>query len=185
MSEAVIKKTMFKGELSLFLVRGDEWTPLYKQRNMIVDQAADIMALAVTGRRRVDGMYVCFENSDVQKYIPNTDNDAEYYNPTPAVPDRSFVRVATLGDPVISSTDPALAGNKVAFLGVTDGSSELPGVPFLDSVSSIYHTALVSLDPDGQQSRDLIFSCADLDTPILKIAGAQLGVRWEITYNTA
>lgn len=176
-------KKWAKGEIELSWVKDGVWEPFHRQPNLVVYEAADIMAECVAGLRKIDGMYIAFENSDVTKYSPDVTNDASYYNPVTPVADRSFVRVTTLGEPIIETTDPNYGGNKITFLGVTDGSSFFPSVVLTDSVSVLYHSALVSMSNEGVQEDDMIFSCADFAIPVTKIAGSQLGVRWELTFN--
>ena len=175
-----------RGAIELSFVKDGVWTPFHRQSNLVVNNGCDIMAAAVAGLRTVNGMYICFENSDTTKYTAGEGNNAEYYNPATPVPDRSFVRVSTLGEPIIETSDgSAFEGNKITFLGVTDGSSFISGVPLTDSVSVLYHSALISTLENGEQADDYVFSCADFSTPVTKIAGSQLGVRWELVFNNA
>lgn len=176
-------KKWAKGEIELSWVKDGIWAPFHRQPNLVVYEAADIMAECVAGLRKINGMYIAFENANVTKYTPDVTNNAAYYNPAAPVDDRSFVRVTTLGEPIIETTDPEYGGNKITFLGVTDGSSFFPGVVLEDGVSILYHSALVSIDDKETQTDDMIFSCADFSIPVTKIAGSQLGVRWELTFN--
>jgi len=67
-------------------------------------------------------------------------------------------------------------------MGVSDGVSFFPGTPVLDETSVFYHSALVSTKEGEEQSDDMIFSCADFSTPVKKVAGAQLGMRWGLSF---
>lgn len=170
-----------RGRIELFWVDKGEWTSFHVQENMVVNGAADIMAMAVSGKRAINGMYMAFENDpSAVNYTPGEANDAAYYA-TPST-DRGLVRVSTLGEPVSESTDPAYVGNKVTFMGVTDGTSFFPSVTLQDGTSVLYHSALTSMVEGGSQDEDKIFSCADFTTPVTKIAGSQLGVRWDIIF---
>ena len=174
------KKTV-KGRLDIFLVKDGIWEPVYSQSNLVANGASDICALTATGKRTIDTMYLCFENDpSAVDYVADAANTAAYYATASA--NRSFVRVATLGEPVIESTGPEYTGNKVTFMGVTDGTSFFPSVPVTDSTSVFYHAALVSAPADDSQAADMIFSCTDLATPITKIAGSNIGIRWAITF---
>ena len=175
-----LSKHQVKGSFGIYLVK-DSWELIHEQHNIVVNSAADILARAISGKAVINGMYMAFENDPgADKYIEAVGNNKNYY----AVPanDRSFVRVTTLGEPIIETTDAKYAGNKITFLGVTDGTSFFPSVPLTDSVSVLYHTALVSMKEGGGQDDDVIFSCSDFDIPVTKIAGAQLGLRWSLNF---
>ena len=176
-------KDYAKGRIELSWVKDGVWTPFHEQPNLVVYGAADILASAITGNRFVNGMYIAFENASVARYSEDASNDAAYYAPVVPIDDRGFVRVTTLGEPIIETTDPNYSGNKVTFLGVTDGTSFLPGVDVEDTESVFYHSALVSIDENNSQEDDLVFSCSDFAIDVTKIAGSQLGIRWEITFN--
>lgn len=171
-----------KGLIELSWVKNGIWTPFHKQSNLIAYGSGDICAAAVAGLRKINGMYIAFENdAGADNYVPGSDNDAAYY--ATEVANRSFVRVTTLGEPIIEASDANYTGNRITFLGVTDGTTFLTA-PLTDSLSVFYHSALVSIDDegDGAQADDIIFSNADFSTTVTKVAGAQLGVKWEITF---
>jgi len=171
-----------KGLIKLFWVKNGVWTLFHEQSNLVTYEAADILAAAVAGTRKIDGIYVAFENdSGAVEYTAAPENNAAYYAVEEA--DRSFVRVTTLGEPIIEQDGTEYNGNKITFLGVTDGTSFFPASPLTDSVSVMYHSALVSRVDGGVQDSDKIFSCADFAVPVTKIAGSQLGVRWELVFN--
>jgi hypothetical protein len=171
-----------KGQIELSWVKDGIWVPFHKQSNLIAYGSADICASAVAGLRQINGMYIGFENdSGAVEYTPGAANDAAYYATEET--DRSFVRVTTLGEPIIETSDEDFyAGNKITFLGVTDGTTFFPATPLTDSTSVLYHSALISIADSGDQIDDLVFSNADFSTPVTKVAGAQLGVRWELTF---
>lgn len=177
----IINKGWITGSIELSWVKENKWTPFYERHNLVVDGAADICAAALKGERVVNGMYVCFENdAGATKYVADATNDAAYYASEET--DRSFVRVTTLGEPIIESTEAAFGGNKITFLGVTDGTTFFPSTPLTDSVSKLYHSALVSIKDINDQPSDKLFSCADFSVPVTKVAGSQLGVRWALTF---
>ena len=175
-------KGWVKGSIELFWVKDKKWTLFHEQHNLVVNGAADICAAALKGERIVNGMYVCFENdAGAVKYVADATNDAAYYASEET--DRSFVRVTTLGEPIIESSDTAFDGNKITFLGVTDGTTFFENTPLTDSVSKLYHSALISIKDIDDQASDKLFSCSDFSVPVTKVAGSQLGVRWALTFS--
>ncbi len=166
-----------KGDLEFFSVVKDKWTPIHKQQNMIVTEGASILASALAGNRKVDTMYLVFRNADgALDIVADTDNKVTDYTVESA--NRGTLRIPILGDPVFTSSE-EYSNNIITFLGVSD-VSESWGASLMDGSSTVYHTALASSDKEGA---DLIFSCADITVPITKIIGAQIGIKWNITFN--
>ena len=181
-----MKETLRKiarGYVEMFLVRDGIWTPIGSVHNDICYDGMDIMAKALHGDLAINAMYLVFENdagaADITVDAANT-----YATYTAAEANRSFVRISTLGDPIYSSTDATIyENNRVVFLGVTDGTSYFPAIPVTDATSVFYHTALVAAPDFTDETEDKIFSCAALSPTVTKVAGAQVGVRWTITFD--
>jgi len=172
-----------KGTIELFKVDGDKWDLVHKQHNLVTYQGSDILAKALAGDLNINMMYMVFENDPAAVRISEDLSDvAATYADSSA--NRSFVRVTTMGDPVYTSEGTDYQTNQVAFLAVTDGISFFPAVPVTDGTSVFYHTALVASTDFDDQTEDMIFSCADLTTDISKVAGAQIGIRWTITFES-
>ncbi len=178
------KHTHMKGEIELYSVQDDVWTFNYKQHNLIAYDGSDVLAKALAGDLNINLMYLVFENDPAAVRISEgLANDAATYAATS--PNRSFVRVSTIGEPVYSASTSNYVNNKVVFLGITDGTTQVPSVPVTDGTSVFYHSALVASVEGAAQDEDKIFSCSDLTTEITKIAGAQIGIRWTITFVSA
>ena len=169
------------GHREYFQITNDKWVKVGEDHNMIVNEASDILANALSGDAIVNGMYLCFENSDTTNYVESKNNDASYYGNEAT--DRGIVRVSTLGDPIFSTTEDKYSANRITFIGVTDGSSMFSS-SVQDGSSVFYHSALVAISDIENQSSDKIFSCGNLSTPITKIAGSQIGIKWTITFTT-
>lgn len=178
------KFSTVKGRLEIFHVYpGGRWDKIHSQSNLITNQGSDILAKAITNNLRVNGMYLVFRNDSGATPIPaDKTNVAATYATASA--NRSFARVTTMGDPIFTASDADYSFNEVTFLAVTDGTSFFPSVPVTDGTSVFYHTALVAMPDFETQTSDLVFSCTDLSTTVTKIAGAQIGVRWTITFVT-
>ena len=173
-------KLNIKGVLQLSWVKDGVWTPFLEQSNLCTYDGTSLLTAALTGKRVLNAMYLCYENSNVQKYTADASNDAAYY--ANEITGRGLVRVTTLSEPVIESEGANYHDNKITVRGVTDGSAFFPGTPVTDGVSSFYHTALASLDPEASQSSDIILSCSDIATPVTKVAGAHLGIKWSVIF---
>ena len=171
-----------KGTIEFFKVHDGVWGDcIHKQHNLITYQGADILAKALVGDLKINYMYIVFENDpSAVRISEDLGNDANTYANSSA--NRSFVRVSTMGKPVFTSDGDEYQTNQVAFLAVTDGISFFPAVPVTDGTSVFYHSALVSAPNLDDQEEDLIFSCSDLAVDITKVAGANIGIRWTITF---
>lgn len=166
------------GSLELFRVVDGKWELIHEQHNMVTYGGGDLMAKAVAGLATVTGMYLGFRNGADTPFAAAKTNDAAYYATVSA--NRSICRVSTMAAPVFTASSADYANNKVAFLAVTDGTSLSETVTVTDGVSEFYHCALVSLG--ATQADDVIFSCAAMGTALTKIAGAQIGIRWTLTF---
>lgn len=170
-----------KGFIELYEVRGGDWKPVWAGPNLVANQAADIMASVLAGGTAVNGMYLVYRNDPGAVSItPDKTNTAATYAAASA--NRGLVRVTTIGEPSLAQVGSDYVNNKITFVGVTDGSAFFPLVPVVDGTSVFYTAALVSIPDELTQADDLIFSCGDLGTAITKAAGAQVGLRWSITF---
>ena len=176
------------GEVDVFLrhpVLGD--IVLLRGHNVVLNSGADIMAKALAGDLHVNGMYFGYDNagSPYTDPTPPVERTASFYQ-TIGGGTQNFVRVPTLAQAAYASTDPVYNYNKVQFVAITDGVGVLPGASNIltDAVSQFYGAALAYLDPDDYEN-DILFSAvsfADLGSAhFVKIANAQLGVRWSLT----
>jgi len=170
-----------KGMIEIFNVYGDRWELIHKQHNLVTYQGADVMAKAMAGDLTLNAVYMAFENDpSAIRISEDLSNIAGTY--ADSSPNRSFVRVSTMGAPVYTSDGDDYQHNQVSFLAVTDGSSFFPAVPVTDGTSVFYHTALVAAPDMDDQSDDLVYACSDLTTDISKVAGANIGIRWTVTF---
>ena len=177
------KFSKVRGRIEFFRVSDGIWTKLFEQHNMITYGGSDTLAKAISNQAHLNAVYMVFENNPAAVRITEAkDNDAATY--AAASVDRSFVRVSTLGEPVLQSSGTDYVNNEVVFLAVSDGTTEFPAVPVTDGTSVFYHTALVCAPDMTDQTLDVVFSCSDLTSDITKVAGAQIGIRWTITFET-
>jgi hypothetical protein len=177
-------KKYAKGQIEYSYVYPDgRWELIHSQPNLITNEGSDVMAKALAGQLTVNGMYLVFRNdSGATPIVADKTNTADTYA-TPSA-NRSFCRVTAMGLPIFTASGADYQTNKVEFLAVTDGTSFYPSVPVTDGTSVFYHSALMALPDYTDQSLDKIFSCSDLSVAITKIAGAQIGIRWTITFET-
>lgn len=181
MTSNEIIDTGVHGSIEPFMLVAGDVRRYGEQCNMTVNSLNDAMALALGSGLRVNGMYLVYRNDPGATPIaPAKTNTAATY--AAATANRGLVRVSTIGTPAISSGDALYTGNKVTVIGVTDGTAFFSTVPVIDGTSVFYHTALVCIQDFDNQSRDIIISCADLTNPLTKLAGAQIGNRWTLTF---
>lgn len=167
------------GWVDLFEVRGGVWLPAGGQPNQITTQGADVMALALAGLRKLNCMYFAYSNGTGVSPL----NSSEYNNASTyaaVVSGRGVGRSLAVSAPSFSSSGSGFDGNRITITAMTSGD-KLSGEDLLDSVSSVYHVALVSAADDSDASLDMVFSCSDLTVERVKSAGAQIGVRWTLT----
>jgi hypothetical protein len=171
------------GHFQVYLVRDGKWELMQEQCNMTTYSGADLLGKALAGQLSANTIYIVFENDpSAVRISPDVENDAATYAAASA--NRSFVRVSTMGSPTFTASGSEYDSNKVTFLGVTDGSSFFEAIPVTDGTSVFYHAALVASPDADDQTQDVVFSCGDLTTDLTKVAGAQIGIRWDITFTT-
>ena len=169
------------GCIEIHEVRNNTWRFIAAGHNLICNQAADIQAMALGAGLTLNGMYMVYRNTvGATPITPDKYNTATTYA-TPSA-NRGMTRVSTLGDPTLSVLGADYLSNRVTLVGVTDGSAFFPAVPVIDGTSVFYTAALVLMRDITDQAQDMIFSCGDLTTAITKVAGAQVGLRWTLTF---
>lgn len=175
------KAPAMKGSIEYFHVDGEgSLHSLGSQPNMVTLQGADLQALALAGDRKVDGMYMVYDNGGALRVLATEDNNAATYAVEGT--DHGLCRVALAAHPTFTTNDvESYAGNEANFLAVSGGGLVFPGVPLTDGVSEFYHVALVSLGTT--QEDDLVLSCVSLSSDVPKAVGLQFGVRWKIRCN--
>jgi hypothetical protein len=172
------------GRIEVFAKRGPIETLLFKQNNTIVNSAADILALAVSGDTAINGMYLAYTNGVVAEAPVPVERAASHYHTLGSISPKGFVRVPTVSEPAFSSTNTTLYnGNAVKFVAISDANVVIadPGNDVTDGLSTFYGAGLMVLDPDGYVN-DLLFAAVNFDIPQLKVAGANIGVRWTLTF---
>lgn len=183
------KSPVVHGMVELFKIFGGMcYVTLKHSHNVVLNSGADIMAKAVAGELKINGMYFGYDNSGTPYTDPTppVERMASFYH-SPGAGTMNFVRVPTLAMASYTSTDPAYNGNKVQFVAITDGVGVLPGAGNMltEGVSQFYGAALAWLDPDNYEN-DVLFSAVsfhDLGSDhFIKIANAQLGIRWSLIF---
>jgi hypothetical protein len=179
-----------RGDVEVFSrLRGVD-TVVYKKRNLIVNEGSDVMAQAVAGGLFVNGMYLNFTNSPgaTPPFDPVTvDRTAELYQTSGSIAPLGVVRVPTLAQPEFSTSDNTkYNGNQVRFTAISDSNvlnDPGPAASLIDGVSNFYGAALLYLDPEDL-TQDLLLAAVNFDDFVVKVANAQIGVRWTLTFTT-
>jgi hypothetical protein len=181
----------FKGKVEIFrqYTDGSQET-LLKQDNLILNSGPDLMARVLAGKTDsiVNGMYLEYKNTAPTAPTIAEARDTSYY--TGLTGDTGFVRVSTLSEPSFSASDTIYSNNQVSFVAITDGTTE-SSANIVDGTSQFYSAALVAIPDFTDQSTDVLFSASnftnssDVLVPIIKVANAQIGVRWTIQFETA
>jgi hypothetical protein len=157
---------------------------LYSQDNIIVESHADILAKAAAGEPVfVNGMYFAYTNGAVAEPPVPAERTASYYHTTGSVNPKGFVRVPTIAEPSFASSDTPFAHNQVTVVAVSDSNVVVPdpGNEVTDNVSQFYGAGLLFLEPSSFLN-DILFSAVNFASPITKVANAQIGVRWTLTF---
>jgi len=175
-----------KGSLEIFSVQDGKWELLRKLNNMVLYTGADILASTLAGLNKgVNGMYLEYNNNTPSAPSITRERDRSYYEglSSPA----GYVRVPTIANPSLTASDENYTGKVVQFIGVTDGSI-VNGPGIIDGTSAYYSCSLVSMPDSLDRTQDVIFSAAnitdsnDLLSPIIKVANAQIGIKWVIQF---
>jgi hypothetical protein len=184
-------KTQARGDIELFALRESGEEILLRKKNVILNGGADLMALALGGEKFVNGMYFAYDNFDppFADTTPPPERTASFYQDVGAGQTRGVIRVPTISRPAYATTDGIYNGNQVTFTAITAGEPAVssPFNDLLDGVSMFYGAGLGWIDPEGDITKDLLFSAvtfADLGGPTHyeKLAGAQIGLRWSVTF---
>jgi len=181
-----------RGEIEVFLrfPCGREQV-IGRKRNTVLNSGMDILAKALSNELRINGMYFAYDNSGTPytDVTPPVERTASFYH-SDGGGTRNFVRVPTLSRPSYDVTDPAYNNNKAIFVGITSGAGVLSGAGNIltDGTSQFYGAGIGFLDSDDY-NEDILYAAVsfnDLAGPshFEKIAGAQLGIRWGLFFET-
>ncbi len=181
-----MKDLKIKGKVDVYLVERGLWIPAVSCSNMLLYSGYDILAKVLAGDPgyTVNGMYIQYYNGVPSAPVISKSRTPAYYTALTS-PD-GVCRVKTVADPSFKATSPSYSFNKAGFTAITDGST-LAGATIQDGVSNFYSIALAAIPDINDQSRDVLFSAANIVdgtgalAPILKVANSQVGFKWEIT----
>jgi hypothetical protein len=178
-----------RGDIEVFSrLRGVD-TVVYSKRNLIVNEGSDVLAMAAAGGVFVNGMYLNFTNSPggTPPFDPVTvDRTADLYQSAGSVSPLGVVRVPTLSEPEFSTSDNTkYNNNQVRFTAISDTNvlNDDTAAELIDGVSNFYGASLLYLDPNDP-TNDLLLAAVNFDDFIVKVANAQIGVRWTLTFTT-
>lgn len=181
-----------RGEIEVFLSLPDGREQVIgRKRNTVLNSGMDLVAKALANELVINGMYFAYDN-----------NGAPYTDPTPPKErtasfyhndgggTRNFVRVPTLARPSYAAADPAYNHNKAIFVGITSGAGVLSGAGNIltDGTSQFYGAGIGFLD-STDYNEDILYAAVSFDdlagpSHFEKIAGAQLGIRWGLFFET-
>ena len=176
------------GILDLFYVYGNgSWKYICTCRNAVMYSGADIAAMAIKGDSGgvVNTLYLEYKNGTPTLPSIGRDRSTTYY--TGLASTYGYVRVPVTAS-ATSATSAYYTGNKVTFTGMTDGTTEGPA-SITDGVSYFFGGALVASPDFTDSTQDVLFSSSAFTdgtgalVSIPKIANAQIGVQWSVTFN--
>jgi hypothetical protein len=162
---------------------------LLQKNNTILYSAADLSAKALAGAFRVNGMYFAFANDPppISADTPDKTRTATWYQTTGSSGTKGFCRVATIAEPSYAASSALYVNNKVTFVAISSSTVAVPSGSneVTDGTSQFYDCALGYLHPTDMEQDVLLAAVAFKDlsggiTEIAKIAGAQIGIRWDI-----
>lgn len=160
-------------------------------KNTIVYEGADLLAQALVGDRVVSGMYFQFTNGTPNEVQVPPERRATYYHSTGSQAPKGFTRVPLLGRGEYTSMDVTrFNGNRIRMVAVSDDTVVIPdtGNEIQDNLTKFVGAALVSLATD--YADDMLFSAVSFafedNVPVFieKIPNAQIGLRWDIIFNS-
>jgi len=194
-TDSVIKiGACMRGEIELFSRAADGTdTVLLSKKNIILNSGADVMAQALAGNKSVNGMYFAYDNFSppFADTTPPPERTASFYHGTGPAETRGTLRAPTIAQPAFASTEAIYNGNRVSFVAITAGSPVVSSAfnDLLDGVSMFYGAGLAVLDENNDITKDVLFSAvtfADLGGPshFEKLAGSQIGLRWNVIFES-
>jgi hypothetical protein len=165
---------------------------ILEKRNLVLDTGMDLVARALGGNIYINGMYMAYENTAgvVSPAAVTADRVAMDYQTTYSAGTLGFVRSANIAQPSFDTSDDTLyATNQVAFVAIStsDQAVDSGSNDVTDGLSQFYGAALAFLDPNDMEN-DILFAAVNFEDiagaadQIEKIAGAQIGIRWTITF---
>lgn len=174
-----------KGTIELFNIHDGVWTKIREFNNNILYSGYDAMAQAFSGDSDyvVNGMYIEYMNGTPTQPVIPLDRTPAYYE---ALADPyGYVRIRTLSQPILSSSDSTkYSANVITLLGVTDGTSA-GGASIIDGTTEFFSLALVSIPDINDRTLDTLVSAAPIMdgstfAPNTKLANSQLGFKWSL-----
>jgi hypothetical protein len=155
-------------------------------KNSIVYGGADIMASLLSGNltNSINTMYMQFYNAE-EVYSPPAVSRADgisYFTSQLGPINHDYIRVQTVGSPVVAASTSNYSGNKVVFTAYsgTPDTGEL-GQNFTAGTSKVYGGGLVLSQSQNSSSSDLLFARATT-SQITLVTGHQVAMRWTITF---
>lgn len=160
------------------------------QSNLVVNQAADAMALMVDPTKRFTIRYAYFEFGDTDSIFAAADLEDSAESMSSLVAPMDYIRAPIITTPAISVADDdagTYAGNRSTFFVSTATApsagakyGEASGVEFADGV---FVGAACLVASDGTKANDKIFSRVIISGgPIEKPAGYDLDIHWELVF---
>ncbi len=178
-----------------------KFMPVLEQKNLVMYEAADILALllAGNGEYRVNHMYFQYENTNGAVSVTPTlsrDLGRGSFNSIDGSDDQDWLRLPIAAEPILGKypdTTSNYEGNAVTFVATSALSSTQEGEspthnPFGPgdggsiAPSKIFSLALVASPVPSDSTQDKIFSRINLTTPFTVVAGLHVSVYWIIRF---
>ena len=183
-------KDFVQGEIEVLQIHADGTEELLlRKKNMILNSGSDLVAKAVAGELHINGMYLVYRNGADAKFPVSATLTPADFAVLPA--GSGFVRVPTISRAGYTSSDIIYSHNQVQFTAVSDSNPVFPsgGNTITDGVTMFYGAALAFIAPGTDSTKDVLMASSHFEyqaAPIeyVKIAGAQIAVRWTLTFTT-
>ena len=184
-----------RGRVRPYRIYGDRWRIAggWEHNDVLYDWAYSVAQLlrgAPDGKPyKIAGAYIEFENNSgaaVSTPSVTRDGAAAYYAALAGHATRDYLRVPVIAS-TLDSSDPGNfpLGNRLLFYIQTEGSVGVHGKPFNDAAQSrVYGGALAAYPAFADPAQDVLFSRFYYTNPVnqlIKLAGSQLGMTWELT----
>jgi len=191
------------GQIQAFLtsMRTGRTTEVLKQKNLIMYQAADVMAGLLAGDRSktISHMYFQYENTNsTPTAIPTLTRASgrdDFDGISGVAPAQDWLRVPLVTTPRISripDNSEVFGGNAVMFAATSASSPSMSGESpahnyfassGVNGPSKITSVALVAAPTPSNNLNDLVFSRVNLQTPLTLPAGFYLTIYWLVKFN--
>ena len=140
----------------LSTMEGGVQTCRARYTNLVVYSGYDLLALALSGKGRINAMYLEFTNVVPSAPVIAATRDRSYF--AGLIGNNGYLRIVNLPEPVVSASGASYIGNVLTFLGSSEGAVS-HGATF-GTGSYVISSALVWAPDIADPTQDIVYNAA-------------------------